>query len=105
MESYFTDKTAFLYNVLFSNHDKEAYAYQNHKNKSLVSTLRNSTNILNHFNCSMPKEQSDIKPETDKDNTGKIHKTDDLLSLQYPQFSTWKCLALQLALFQIVVHE
>lgn len=36
MESYFSDKTAFLYNVLFSNQDKEAYAYQNHQNKSFI---------------------------------------------------------------------
>lgn len=30
----------------------------------------------------MPKEQSNIKPLTDKDNTGNINKREDLSSVQ-----------------------
>lgn len=65
-----------------------------HQNKSLFSSI----GILNQFNCSMPKEQSNIKAVTSIDNTRNIHKREDLSSLQLLQFHMWKCLALQLAL-------
>lgn len=53
-----------------------------HQYKSLFSNI----GILNQLYCTMPNEQSNRKAVTAVDNTGNIHKREDLSSLQLLQF-------------------